>query len=214
MKKKIRCLASVAGLSLFISGCSGTPQVGKDGLINGMNEKDIEKQTSAITGLSGETKNSVQKRQMAKPETEFFPEMPKNTLKALEYDKLVDVNKVRFKNGGILTLIGIQMKKEGNRREVIDFMPNESTKFLKTMLDSQKKVYVEIISGDEEGEMYGYLWIGDDKQLRNINALLIQEGYAKLVRVDGVNYYDTSFYQIEQEAFSNKLGIWKNTGRE
>lgn len=214
MKKKIKCLASVAGLSLFISGCSGAPQVGKDGLINGMNEKDIEKQTSAITGLSGETKSSVQKRQMAKPETEFFPEMPKNTLKALEYDKLVDVNKVRFKNGGILTLIGIQMKKEGNRREVIDFMPNESTKFLKTMLESQKEVYVEIISGDEEGEMYGYLWIGDDKQLRNINALLIQEGYAKLVRVDGVNYYDTSFYQIEQEAFSNKLGIWKNTERE
>ena len=55
-KSLIRCFG-ISIIVLTISGCSNTSQVGQNGLITGVNESDIEKQTSALTGLSGDQTN-------------------------------------------------------------------------------------------------------------------------------------------------------------
>lgn len=212
-KSLIRCFG-ISIIVLTISGCSNTSQVGQNGLITGVNESDIEKQTSALTGLSGDQTNKPKKREMTKPETEFFPEMPKNTLKSKQFNRVLSANKIKFKDGSSIELIGIQTEKNSTRREFVEFQPENCQKTLEAILLDEKNVFVEIISGDEEGEMYGYLWIGNSKELRNVNALLLQEGLAKVVRISDVTKYDESFHVIEQEAYRSKLGIWKEIDKK
>ena len=135
--------------------------------------------------------------------------MPKNTLKSKQFNRVLSANKIKFKDGSSIELIGIQTEKNSTRREFVEFQPENCQKTLEAILLDEKNVFVEIISGDEEGEMYGYLWIGNSKELRNVNALLLQEGLAKVVRISDVTKYDESFHVIEQEAYRSKLGIWK-----
>lgn len=195
---------------IFLVSCSSVEQSDTGKLLTGgVSEESITEQTAVLTGLNGRESKSEEKREMAKPETDFFPEMPKNKLAVEQLDSITGSNKVQLKSGKTVELLGIQTESIVGERDFVNFKPEQAKKFLEEVLGSQKRLYIEEIIDGDGNLTHGYIWIGNNKELHNVNALLLQEGLAKVVRIDEVTQYDGSFHELELENYRNQVGIWE-----
>lgn len=80
--------------------------------------------------------------------------------------------------------------------------------YLKELLDS-KEVFIEYDVGtlDQYGRTLAYVYLDDGTTM--VNADLIQNGYAKVVRIEpNVKYYE-KLKELEEEAKALGLGIWQ-----
>lgn len=139
------------------------------------------------------------------PEAASFP-MAEGTVTKIIKGDLVEVD------GKEVRLLGIKTSYDGERtRKYHDIPEEEAIQFLNELI-LNKKVYIEQNPehpANEKGQLLAYLWIGDAKQLTNVNAMLLKEGLALTERMDPASVYDASFKNVEIEARENKQGLWK-----
>ncbi|MEI5919509.1 thermonuclease family protein [Bacillus cereus] len=203
-------ILSITAFSCIVTACINNEADIQKSVTGKLDEESIANQTGVLTGLAGEKKSNNKKVEMNKPETIFYPEMPKYKLKEVKVDTVLSSNTIKTTSGEHFTLIGVQTEPGYQKREFVEFLPDKCQKYLSKLLSPGSKVYIEEVSGDEENEAFGYVWIGNNKELKNVNALLIKEGLGKLLRIADVTLYDSSFYSLEQEAYKNRIGIWEN----
>lgn len=96
----------------------------------------------------------------------------------------------------------------------------EASKFTKSLL-LDKKVWIEydVEKEDQYGRTLAYVWLDEvnyehdgneyhDKEVM-INELLLKHGYAHVAVYKPNEKYKDRFYEIENEAKQNRVGIWE-----
>ena len=81
----------------------------------------------------------------------------------------------------------------------------QSSAALKAMLPLGSKVELEVVSQDSFHRLVATVWLIDGDKRTNINEAMLRQGHAWAYR----RYMkDPKFCDMEQEARSNKLGLW------
>ncbi|HRI27590.1 MAG TPA: thermonuclease family protein [Chitinophagales bacterium] len=109
--------------------------------------------------------------------------------------------------GEKVRLIGIDAPESRSafRKEAHPFGP-EATRYLRKLVEG-KKVYLEydVRKKDQYNRTLAYVFLEDSTF---VNAEMIQNGYAILMTIPPNIKYANLFYQLQQQARTNKRGIW------
>ncbi|MBR1486287.1 MAG: thermonuclease family protein, partial [Synergistaceae bacterium] len=93
----------------------------------------------------------------------------------------------------------------------------EASNFTKGYLTG-RRVWLEYDKNptDKYDRHLAYIWLSKPAKITNetiqsemFNAKLLSEGYAKVMIIKPNNKYETLFRELENEAQSSKLGMWR-----
>lgn len=145
--------------------------------------------------------------------TNFWPESASFQMREGTVTKIIKGDLVEIDGKEEIRLLGIKTSNDEEKSRTYHEIPEEETIQYLNELILNKKVYIEQnhqYPTNVMGDNLAYLWIGDAKELTNVNALLIKEGLALTKRMDPASVYDASFKNVENEARVNESGLWKN----
>lgn len=203
MKKTVSLLLT----SLLLTGCTG---ISEDSWVeNNSKENEIR----AIVQPSSDTNQTNDSPKLEQVKTEFWPTAPKFKMAKFTVTNVLEGDLIEVNGEEKIRLLGISTKTPTRYKRVYFEVQEElAIKYLKeTILN--KTVYLEQnpqFPRNPNGESVAYVWIGNADKLKNVNAMLLENGYAISERVENVTVYDDSFKRIENTANKNKVGIWNN----
>ncbi|MFA5485110.1 MAG: thermonuclease family protein [Candidatus Pacearchaeota archaeon] len=120
-------------------------------------------------------------------------------LKSFYVKKIIDADTIVLDNDIKIRLKGVNAPEKG----MIYY--EESINFLKSLIEN-KSIKLKHYGVDKYNRYLGYIFIGN----KNINELLLANGYATLYYYELDEYYDN--LKISEEfARRNNLGIWKKS---
>lgn len=115
-----------------------------------------------------------------------------------------DEEKVRVRLIGIDTPESVHKDKRKNTKK-----GKLASEYTKRLLKNQE-VYLEYDEElkDKYDRTLAYVYLSDKETM--VNKLILQNGYAKAIKIKpNIKYYD-EFYKIYKQAKADKIGIWKS----
>lgn len=203
--RKILC--ALLSTTVLLTGCSSSIEsVGP----NAITDSNLES-TLSLTNTSDTLKSKVTKK-AENVDTTFWPEAAKFHMKKTTATKIIKGDLIEIEGKEKVRLIGITTEKHSEDGRIYYNIPEkDGVEYLKKKILNQT-VYIEqnpAYKKNEHGELLAYVWIGDSKELKNVNALLLQNGLGMAKRMDPETIYDKAFKSIENKAKSNQIGLWK-----
>ncbi|MEK4222343.1 thermonuclease family protein [Bacillus sp. FSL W8-0116] len=160
---------------ILLSGCSA-------GELSTTNDDQFDQKLNNITGQTKKLMNNTKQKEPKKVEnvkTSFWPTNPQFKMKSATVTKVNDDGTVEINQNEKVKLLGVRTTEEEKHTRTYQKMtPHKAEAFIKKNL-LYKKVYLEInptFETNDKGETLAYIWIGDNKELKNFNALLLKEG--------------------------------------
>ena len=205
MKKTVTILLT----SLLLTGCNG---ISEDSWVVSSSSKEDDIRTIVQPNSdTSQPKEDAPKIEQVK--TEFWPTTPKFKMAKFTVTKVLEGDLVEVNGKDKVRLLGVSTKTSKTYKRVYYEINEElAIQYLKeTILN--KTVYLEQnpqFPRNPNGETVAYMWFGNADKLKNVNAMLLESGYAIAERVENVTVYDDTFKKLENTANNNKVGIWKN----
>ncbi|MFL0364614.1 thermonuclease family protein [Pseudobacillus sp. 179-B 2D1 NHS] len=145
-----------------------------------------------------------------KPIVKFWPDDAKFPMKKIQYSKTIDGETFEATDGLRYRLLGIDAKgeKTQEKRKYVQLNEEAAQRYLSILL-ADRNIYIETPPGAEkENPIPVYVWKGDNHEMVNLNARMIDQGYVKSHREYGHTVYDRAFKALEVDSKVNKRGIW------
>ena len=202
---------SFLALSLLLTGCNN---ISENDWVQTSQSNEQEQKINSLTtyGNSDSESEEEEIKEVEQVKTEFWPATPTNKMAKDKVVKVLEGDLIQLESGEKFRLLGISTKTNTDYKRIYTEITEEfAVSYLKDTL-LNKTVYIEQNASyprNPQGEDTGYVWIGNSEKLININAKLLESGYAVTERIDNVTLYDKDFKQLENEARSDEIGIWR-----
>lgn len=190
--------------------------------MNFLNIKKIGASLLALFSISAPTKDKP-----AEIENKNQYEIKEETSKGYEkayVNRVVDGDTAEVTINGNqykLRFIGVDTPETVHPSKSVEYFGKEASNFTKEKLEN-KEIYLEkdVSDTDRYGRKLRYIWLEEpnDKsnptikeiKEKNFNAILLDQGYAKLSTFPPDVKYVEEFKEIEKEARENERGLWSN----
>lgn len=120
--------------------------------------------------------------------------------------KVIDGDTYIINNGEKIRLIGVNTPEIHHPIKGVEYFGKESAEYAKRILINQKvTLKYDVGERDKYGRLLSYVYLADGTF---VNALLVKEGYARIMTVPPNVKYADLFLKLEREARKNKRGLW------
>ena len=156
------------------------------------------------------------------PRYDPMPPTPTQSLLATRYSSRIPAEVVHAIDGDTavfrinnieetVRFLGIDAPETVHPDKPVECFGPEASEFVKSVLEEETAVYLEIdeMTGerDKYGRLLAHIWLEDGTLF---NELLLQEGYAKFANYGNPTMFDTRYQQAQTHALDELSGLWES----
>jgi micrococcal nuclease len=120
--------------------------------------------------------------------------------------EVIDGDTYKLSNGEKVRLIGINTPELDNPKSGPEIYGMEAYEFIKPLLFQQEvKIKYDEAKRDKYQRLLVYMYLKDGTF---VNAMLVEKGYARIMKVPPNVAYAKTFGALERQARAKKLGLW------
>ncbi|MCM3716069.1 thermonuclease family protein [Alkalihalobacillus oceani] len=205
-----KCIIGIAIIATILSGCSVAELI--DSPRQGMSPtENIEFRNPFEEKLKG-TNETEQKTDNFN--YTYWPTEPNLALSPGEVSRVIDGDTIVISDGTRIRFTGIDTPEiNSNSTLAPEPLAEEAKQFVEGIIQNQT-IFLEIDPEhpyDPYERTLAYIWIDDkdNQELSMLNAMLVEAGLANALTIEPNTTYSHIFEELEKNAISKKLGIWK-----
>ena len=111
-------------------------------------------------------------------------------------------------------LLGIDTPESVHPNKVVEEYGIEASDYTCSLLENADNIYLEYEINSDKHDKYERVlgWVFVDNN--NLSELLLSKGYAQVDYIYGDYKYIDELCEVQEQAYSSKIGIWENSGEE